>query len=137
MFCTRSLIYSHGGVRSARRSSWPFLKLLRQGWPAGTLYVILDSFSPYKHTEVTGWAATHHVDLVFLPAYSSWLNWIESEFAALRYSALNGTVHRTHAEQSNAIVGYIRWHNARAQPKRNFDPNSVIRTWTDYQNKAA
>jgi hypothetical protein len=28
------------------------------------------------------------VELVFLPTYSSWLNWIEPEFAALRYFAL-------------------------------------------------
>jgi hypothetical protein len=36
---------------------------------------------------------------VFLPTYSSWLNWIEAEFAALRYFALNGTDHRSHTEQ--------------------------------------
>jgi hypothetical protein len=55
--------------------------------------------------------------LVFLSTYGSWLNWIESEFAALRYFALNGTDHRSHAEQNAAIAGYVRWHNihARAQ----------------------
>ncbi|CCH19889.1 Putative transposase [Micromonospora lupini str. Lupac 08] len=35
---------------------------------------------------------------MFLTTCSSWLNWIEAEFAALRYFALNGTDHRTHAE---------------------------------------
>ena len=68
---------------------------------------------------------------------TSWLNWIEPEFAALRYFALNGTDHRTHADQGDAIAAYLRWHNAGAHPKRNFAPGSVIRTWTSYQNKVA
>jgi hypothetical protein len=55
----------------------------------------------------------------------------------LRYFALNGTGHRSHAEQGDAIAGYIRWRNARAQPKRDFASGSVIRTWTSYQNKVA
>ena len=114
-----------------------FLKLLRQRWPGQKLYLVLDNFSPHKHAEVTGWATGHDVDLVFLPTHSSWLNWIEPEFAALRYFALNGTDHRTHAEQGDAIAAYLRWHNARSQPKRNFAPGSVIRTWTSYQNKVA
>ena len=48
---------------------------------------------------------------MFLPTYGSWLNWIEAEFAALRYFALNGTDHRSHTEQNAAIAGYVRWHN--------------------------
>jgi hypothetical protein len=68
--------------------------------------------------------------LVFLPASASWLNWIEAEFAALRYFALSGTGHRSHAEQAEAIAGYMRWRNARAEPKHDFAPESVIRTWT-------
>jgi transposase len=127
--------------RIRKRKRWreylAFLKLLRQRWPAGRLYVIADNFSPHKHPQVTSWAATHDVDLVFLPAYSSWLNWIESEFAALRYFALNGTDHRTHAEQGDAIARYVRWRNARAKPKQDFASGSVIRTWTSYQNKVA
>jgi hypothetical protein len=67
----------------------------------------------------------------------SWLNWIEAEFAALRYFALNGTDHRSHAEQNAAIAGYVRWHNTRAKPKVHFAVNSPIRTWTDYPVKAA
>jgi transposase len=114
-----------------------FLKLLRQRWPGQRLYVICDNFSPHKHADVTSWAAAHDVELTFLPVNSSWLNWIEAEFAALRYFALNGTDHRTHEEQGDAIAGYVRWRNARARHKRNFAPGSVIRTWTSYQNKVA
>ena len=55
----------------------------------------------------------------------------------MRYFALNGTDHRTHAEQADAIAAYIRWRNARAEPKRDFASRSVIPTWTSYQNEVA
>lgn len=124
-------------ARKRWREFLAFLKLLRQRWPGQKLYLICDNFSPHKYPEVTGWAAANDVELVFLPTNASWLNWIEPEFAALRYFALNGTDHRSHIEQGDAIAGYIRWHNARAQPKRDFASGSVIRTWTSYQNKVA
>ena len=81
--------------------------------------------------------AGNDIELVFLPTYASWMNWIEAEFAALRYFALSGTDHRSHGEQGEAIAGYIRWRNARAEPKRDFAPESVIRTWTDYKINVA
>lgn len=104
-----------------------FLKTLRTRWPEQPLHVIVDNFSPHRTAAVRTWAADHDVELVFTPTYSSWLNWIESEFAALRYFALNGTDHRTHAEQDEAIAGYIRWRNDHATPKRGFAVNSKIR----------
>jgi hypothetical protein len=57
-------------------------------------------------------------NLPALPTYSSWLNWLECEFAALRYFALNGTDHQNHGEQDDAIGAYIRWRNQHAEPKR-------------------
>jgi transposase len=114
-----------------------FLKSLRDRWPDDRLYVVLDNFSPHKHPQVRAWAAVNQVELVFLPTYTSWLNWIESEFAALRYFALNGTDHRTHAEQNAAIAGYIRWRNQRCGPKTGFATDSPIRTWTNYPAKVA
>ena len=105
-------------------------------WPADRLYVILDNFSPHKHPQVRAWCAANQVELVFLPTYASWLNWIEPEFAAVRYFALAGTDHRTHAEQDTAIGAYIRWRNQRAQPKTGYATNSKIRH-PDYPFKAA
>ena len=113
------------------------LKALRARWPGEKLYVVCDNFSPHRHARVRAWCAAHQVELVFTPTYGSWLNWIEAEFAALRYFALNGTDHRSHAEQNTAIAGYVRWRNARAQPKVNFAVGSPIRTWTSYPVKAA
>ncbi|WP_310725626.1 transposase [Streptomyces sp. N2A] len=110
---------------------------MRARWPGEKLYIVLDNFSPHKHPNVRAWAAANDVELVFLPTYGSWLNWIESEFAALRYFALNGTDHRSHGEQNAAINTYLRWRNQRAEPKTNFAPDSPIRTWTHYSTKAA
>ncbi|MFJ1551801.1 hypothetical protein [Streptomyces sp. NPDC088246] len=44
---------------------------------------------------------------------------------------------RGHGEQNAAIGAYIRWRNARAEPKANFAPGSPVRTWTQYPTKAA
>jgi transposase len=74
---------------------------------------------------------------VFLPTYGSWLNCIESAFAALRYFALNGTDHQTHAEQNAAIAAYIRWYNHQVKPKISFAASSPIRSWTSYPTKVA
>ncbi|GAA2698627.1 MULTISPECIES: IS630 family transposase [Actinosynnema] len=113
------------------------LKSLRARWPGQKLYIVADNFSPHRHPDVLTWAADNDAELVFLPTYSSWLNWIEAEFTALRYFALNGTDHLTHAEQNAAIAAYIRWRNARARPKTGFATDSPIRTWTDYPTKVA
>ncbi|WP_338483169.1 hypothetical protein VM636_03370 [Streptomyces sp. SCSIO 75703] len=69
--------------------------------------------------------------------YGSWLNWIEAEFADLRYFALNATDHRSHDEQNAALAAYIRWRNTRTEPKTAFASDSPIRAWIDYPTKAA
>ena len=113
------------------------LKALRARWPGEKLYVVCDNFSPHRHPRIRAWCTANRVELVFLPTYGSWLNWIEAEFAALRYFALNGTDHRSHTEQNAAIAGYVRWHNIRARPKVNLAVDSPIRTWTDHPAKVA
>jgi transposase len=123
--------------RKRHREFLQLLTSLRERWPGQKLYVVCDNFSPHRHPAVRSWAALHQVELVFVPTYSSWLNWIESEFAALRYFSLNGTDHRSHAEQNAAIAAYLRWRNARAQPKTAFATDSPIRTWTHYPTKVA
>lgn len=67
------------------------------------------------------------IGLISTPTNASWLNWIEAEFAALRYFSLGGTDHRSHDEQGQAIGDYIRWHNQRARPKQEFAIDSRIR----------
>lgn len=123
--------------RKRHREFLDLLKTLRTRWPGEKLYLVCDNFSPHHHPAVRAWAAANDIELVFLPTYGSWLNWIESEFAALRYFALDGTDHRSHAEQNAAIRAYLRWRNARAQPKTGFAKDSPIRTWTHYPTKVA
>jgi hypothetical protein len=43
----------------------------------------------------------------FLPCHDSWLNPIEPHFTALRYFALDGTVHPSHREQGSMIRRFI------------------------------
>jgi transposase len=133
---TGKLIYR---IRPRKRSLefLGLLKALRARWPGQKLYIVCDNFSPHRHARVRTWSTDNNIELVFLPTYGSWLNWIETEFAALRYFALNGTDHRSHAEQNAAIAAYVRWRNTQAQPKVDFAVGSPIRTWTDYPVKAA
>jgi transposase len=96
--------------------------------PGEKLYVVLDNFSPHRHAEVRAWATANDVDLVSPPPYGSWLDWIESEFTALRYFALNGIDRRTPQEQHAAITVYIRRRNARGRRKTRFgsDPTPCL-----------
>ncbi|MEV6212934.1 hypothetical protein [Kitasatospora sp. NPDC051914] len=54
-----------------------------------------------------------------------------SEFAVLRYFALNGTDHRIHAEVRTRAADHVRRCNAHAEPKTGFAPESPIRRWTE------
>ncbi|MFJ1551121.1 DUF6879 family protein [Streptomyces sp. NPDC088246] len=93
-------LYCRIRPRERRREFLGLLKVLRTRRPGEKPYAVLDNFFPHSHAEVRAWAAGDDIELVFLPAYGSWLNWIEAEFAALPYFALNGTDHRSHAEQT-------------------------------------
>lgn len=113
-----------------------FLRQLRARFPTGRLYIVCDNFSPHRKAEVAAWCADHDVELVFTPTYASWLNWIESEFTALRYFTLDGSDYPSHTAQEAAIAGYVRWANRHARPKRRFAPESKIRR-PDYLPKVA
>src|SRR5699024_10839284 len=103
-----------------------FLRQLRRRFN-GKLYVVCDNFSPHKKAEVLAWCAANDVHLVFTPSNASWLNWIESEFAAVRYFTLEGSDYPDHVTQEAAIAGYLRWKNKHALPKTNFAIGSKIR----------
>jgi hypothetical protein len=88
---------------------------------------VCDNFSPHKKDRVTDWCAANQVELVFTPTNASWLNWIESEFTALRYFTRDGSDYPSHTAQETAIAGYLRWHNQHAKPKLSFAVDSKIR----------
>ncbi len=52
--------------------------------------------------------------------------------AIRRIRRTNGTDHRSHDEQNQAIARYVRRRNTRARPKRGFAINSKIRS-SDWQ----
>ena len=116
-------------IRDRKRSSefLDFLRQIRRRMPTGRLYVVLDNFSPHKKVEVRGWCAANEIELVFTPTNASWLNWIECEFTALRYFALDGSDYPSHEAQQTAIARYVRWRNKHARPKTRFAIGSKIR----------
>ncbi len=131
MFGALDLATGQMHYRIRDRKRWTeflaFLKSLRARWPGQKLYVIVDNYSVHKRREVRKWAADNAVELVFTPTCSSWLNWIESEFAALRYFALNGTDHRSHGGQDAAMALTSAGATSTPSPKREFAVNSKIR----------
>ena len=130
-------LYYRSRTRKRAFEVLDLLKTLRARWLREKLYVVCDNFSPHRQARVRTWCAANEVEVAFTPTYGSWLNWTKAEFAGMRYLALNGTDHRSHAEQNAALADYLRWHNIRAQTKANFATDSPIRTWTDHPIKAA
>ena len=83
---------------------------------------MLDKFSPHRSTKtdarVGDWAEANNIERAYVPFYGSWLNRIEAQFTALRYFALDGTDHNSHAEQASMIRRYIAWRNRHAATHR-------------------
>lgn len=65
-----------------------------------------------------GGEVRHAAEIAYTPTNSSWLNRIEAQLAALRYFALDGTDHPSHAEQGSMIRRYIIWRNKHAADER-------------------
>ncbi|MGW4489476.1 IS630 family transposase [Amycolatopsis sp. NPDC004368] len=131
MFAALDLVSGQVFYRFRDRKRWPqfldFCKQLRRRFPTGKLYLICDNYKPHAKAEVTGWCTDHGIELVYTPSNASWLNWVECEFTALRYFALDGSDYPSHAAQEAAIAGYLRWRNRHCHPKRHFAVGSKIR----------
>jgi DDE superfamily endonuclease len=69
---------------------------------------VCDNFSPHQKSQVNDWCADHDVELVFTPSNASWLNWIESEFTALRYFTLDGSGDLRAGDEDLRLVS-ARW----------------------------
>jgi transposase len=89
-----------------------FLKWVRRRYPfSQVLHMVLDNYGPHLKAEVRAWAAAHRVRFYFTPTEASWLNRIESHFAALKKFALDTSDHLSHREQEQAIDDYLSWRN--------------------------
>jgi len=120
---SRDKLYGHVKVRKGRTEFLAFCRYLRTLHPAEVrVAIVLDNFSPHlttkTDTRVGDWAAANNVELAYVPFYGSWLNRIEAQLTALRYFALDGTDHPSHAEQASMIRRYIAWRNRHANDKR-------------------
>jgi transposase len=116
-------LYGHVVTKKDRTAFLRFCRYLRSLHPPEIrIAIVLDNFSPHLTTKadqrVAEWAKANNVELAYTPTYSSWLNRIEAQFQALRYFALDGTDHPSHAEQASMIRRYIRWRNRNAHDKQ-------------------
>jgi transposase len=119
----RDRLYGHVKARKGRTEFLQFLRYLRSLYPPEVrTALVLDNFSPHLSTRtdsrVGDWAAANNIELAYVPFYASWLNRIEAQFTALRYFALDGTDHPSHAAQASMIRRYIGWRNRHAEDKR-------------------
>ena len=116
-------LYGHVVKKKGRTQFLAFVRYLRSLYPPDVrIAIVLDNFSPHLSTKkdqrVGEWAEASNVELAYTPTYSSWLNRIEAQFQALRYFALDGTDHNSHAEQASMIRRYIIWRNRNAHDRR-------------------
>ena len=119
---SRDRLYGHVKTTKGRTQFLQFCRYLRSLYPPEVrIAIVLDNFSPHLSTKKDGrvgeWAAANNVELAYVPFYASWLNRIEAQFTALRYFALDGTDHESHAAQASMIRRYIIWRNRNAQDK--------------------
>jgi transposase len=116
-------LYGHVKTHKGRTEFLAFCRYLRAlHAPEVRIAIVLDNFSPHRSTKkdqrIGDWAEANNVELAYVPFYASWLNRIEAQFTALRYFALDGTDHGSHAEQARMIRRYIAWRNRNAHDRQ-------------------
>jgi transposase len=119
---SRDRLYGHVKPRKGRTEFLAFCRYIRSLHPPEVrLAFVLDNFSPHLSTKtdsrVGDWAAANNVELAYVPFYASWMNRIEAQFTGLRYFALDGTDHPSHAAQGRMIRRYIAWRNRNAHDR--------------------
>ena len=91
-----------------------FLKWLRGRYRGNdTLHIVLDNASFHLTTQVREYAALHRMRFYFTPTSASWLNRIESHFAAVRKFCLDNTDYRSHEDMQATLRRYLQWRNGR------------------------
>jgi transposase len=116
-------LYGHIKPRKTRARFLEFCRYLRSLYPPQIkIAIVCDNFSPHlttrKDKRVGQWAAANNTEIAYTPTNASWLNRIEAQFTALRYFALDGTDHTSHAKQASMIRRYIIWRNNHAYDER-------------------
>src|ERR671911_55641 len=95
-----------------------FLNAIEGAVPAGkVIHVILDNYGSHKHPKVLRWLARHPRFIFhFTPTAGSWLNAVETFFAALTRRRLKRGSFHSIVDLQAAINRYIAEHNAAPKP---------------------
>lgn len=75
------------------------------GPDSARIYVIMDSLSAHKGTDIRRLAKRHKVELCFTPAYASWADPIEAHFGPQRQFTI---ANPKHTVQTGAPHAYLR-----------------------------
>ncbi len=90
------------------------LKWVRRRYPSSQrLHIVMDNYSTHITPTVMLWAMAHNIQFYFTPTNASWLNRIESHFAALKQFAMKPSDFRCYEDLKQAIESYLAWHNRR------------------------
>ena len=106
-----------------------FLNAIEAAVPAGRIVrVILDNYATHKHPKVLAWLSRHpRFVFHFTPTSCSWLNAVETFFAALTKRRLRRGVFRSIVDLQAAINRYIAEHNTEPKPfVWTADPDRVL-----------
>ena len=106
-----------------------FLNAIEAVVPDGRIvHVVLDNYATHKHPTVLAWLARHpRFVFHFTPTACSWLNAVETFFAALTKRRLRRGVFRSIVDLQAAIHRYIAEHNTEPKPFAwTADPDRVL-----------
>jgi hypothetical protein len=106
-----------------------FLNAIEAVVPDGRIvHVILNNYATHKHPTVLTWLARHpRFVFHFAPTACSWLNAVETFFAALTKRRLQRGVFRSIVDLQAAINGFVAAHNAETKPfVWTADPDRVL-----------
>jgi transposase len=95
-----------------------FLNAVERAVPAGkVIHAILDNYAAHKHPNVLEWLARHpRWTFHFTPTSGSWLNAVETFFAALTRRRLKRGSFRSIVDLQAAINRYVDQHNDDPKP---------------------
>jgi transposase len=106
-----------------------FLNEVEGAVPAGkVVHAVLDNYAAHKHPKVKAWLKRHpRWTFHFTPTSASWLNAVETFFAALTKRRLKRGVFHSVADLQAAINRYVAEHNDDPKPfVWTADPNRVL-----------
>ena len=106
-----------------------FLNAIERAVPAGkVIHAILDNYAAHKHPKVRNWLARHPRWVFhFTPTSGSWLNAVETFFAALTRRRLKRGSFHSIVDLQAAINRFAEHHNRCPKPFIwNADPKAII-----------